>query len=193
MSQQTFGSSYPTNDPLFSSGSWHLIKTKTHAEELAQNSLRQHQITAYLPRLLTGKAKSAELKAVPLFPGYLFFQLAPSSRYWSYVRWAPGVSYVLSDDYGPITLPENLIQEIAFREEQKRNITLLHSKRPFEPGERLEVVSGPFTGLEAVFERPLSANNRVQVLVQILGRLTRVSLESGAVKRPNSLLLTDNS
>lgn len=185
MLQQTFDSGYPANDPKANSGSWHLLKTKTHAEELAQHSLWQYQITAYLPRLLIGKARSPELKTVPLFPGYLFFQLAPSSRYWPYVRWAHGVSYILSDDYGPIALPEDLIQEIAFREEQKCNLTILNLKRPFEPGETLEVVSGPFAGLQAVFESPLSANNRIQVLVQILGRLTRVSLESGAVKRSN--------
>lgn len=184
MSHPTFNSSYPTNGDAV----WYLLKTKTQAEELALNSLKHYQITAYLPKLLTSRAKSQELKEVPLFPGYLFFQLPKDSRYWPYVRWAPGVSYILSDEYSPISLPEELVREIASREVHKHRAILTQLSQPFAPGENLEVVSGPFAGLEAVFEQVLSASCRVQVLIQILGRLTRVNLESGAVKRPIALL-----
>src|SRR5690242_4946629 len=128
MSQQAFNSSYPASSEAI----WYLLKTKTQAEELALNSLKHHQIPAYLPKLLTNRAKSQELKEVPLFPGYLFFQLPKDSRYWPYVRWAPGVSYVLCDDYGPISLPENLIREIASREVRKHQTILTQLSRPFE-------------------------------------------------------------
>ncbi len=162
---------------------WYLIKTKPRAEELVQNNLRRYQINSYLPRLFTPGKGNSTLKSASLFPGYIFFQLEHTSPYWNYVRWAPGVSYILHDDAGATPLPDSLVEEIARREEYRRKTVLADLARPFEANERLQITSGPFAGLAVVFDQPLTAQGRVQVLVQILGRLTRIALEKDLLQR----------
>ena len=46
----------------------------------------------------------------------------------------------------------------------------------FTLGERVAVTSGPFSGLEAIFQRYIPARQRCQVLLQILGRLAKVEV-----------------
>jgi transcriptional antiterminator RfaH len=162
---------------------WYLIKTKSRGEELAVNSLDRYEIISYLPRLFTrgSGASRNTLKSVPLFPGYLFFQLETTSSYWKYIRWAPGVDYILQDAEGVTSLPDSIIQEILLRQELRRKAVLSEIERAFKPAEKVQITSGPLAGLEAIFERPLSASDRVQVLIQILGRATSVTLEKNAL------------
>jgi transcriptional antiterminator RfaH len=164
---------------------WYVIRTKPRAEELARNALAQYDICCYLPKLFARQPKTRTPKVSPLFPGYLFFQLDKTSRYWSYVRWAPGVSYVLSEDQGPLAVPGSLIEEIASREEKRRQEVTANLTQPFRPAEPVQVLTGPLAGLDAVFNRELSPNGRVQILVQLLGRLTAVDLDVALLERVN--------
>lgn len=162
---------------------WYLIHTKPHAEELVQHNLKQHRINNYLPKLLTRRVGRRTLTEAPLFPGYIFFQLESTSRYWAYLRWMPGVAYLLTDELGPVSLPPDLVTEIAEREARKRHETVEKLTRPFDLNEPLQLISGPLAGLDAVFDRPLSSAGRVQVLINLLGRQTRVTVEASALRR----------
>ena len=46
----------------------------------------------------------------------------------------------------------------------------------FAIGEQVTVTSGPFSGLEAIFERYIPARKRCQVLLQVLGRMSKVEV-----------------
>jgi transcriptional antiterminator RfaH len=171
------------NTPTISQ--WYLLKTKPRSEIMAQNALADYEIKTYLPRLVSRKKGKAELEATPLFPGYLFFQLDYESRLWGYIQWARGVSYVLKGESGPMSLPAELIDEIRLREGRNAQKVQDSFIRPYESNEPLKIVAGPFAGIDAVFESHLSASGRVQVLIQIVGRLTRVVLDSASLMRVN--------
>lgn len=173
----------PKPAPVRLDHDWYVLKTKPHSEEIAVAALKQSGIEVYLPQLHASATRSRKPRPQPLFPGYLFFWLEPDSRYWSYVRWANGVAYLLTDDGGPIPLPAELIGEIQRGELYHWNRVEERTMRPFERGEKLEIVSGPFKGLEAIFDREMSAAGRCQVLINILGRLSIVRLGKGALER----------
>jgi transcriptional antiterminator RfaH len=178
---------YPQVKPIADSGNrveeWHVLKTKPRNEILVNVTLCEAGVKVYLPKLLTLKKSEQAPVFVPLFPGYLFFQLSLASQLWTFSNWAPGVSYVLKDFEGPLVISEALIQEIRLREKYQHEHFLEKNMRPFERNEMLKVVSGPMCGLDAVFECTLSASGRVQILVEILGRLTRVNLNVDQVGR----------
>ncbi len=162
---------------------WYVLKTKPNAEELVKNTFNQYSIEVYLPRLYLAKSSRKNLKTAPLFPGYLFFRLEMESKYWTFTRWAPGVSYVLNDGSVPTTIPTGVIEEIKFREEEHRLQKINGiNKAGFNKNDLIKIVSGPLAGLEAVFEGSVSSNQRVQVLVQILGRLTSIRVPQEALE-----------
>jgi transcriptional antiterminator RfaH len=162
---------------------WYLVHTKPRAEYISQNSLLVKGVNTYLPRLYTRKKGNVEINSTPLFPGYLFFHLDLGSELWGYIRWAPGISYVLKNEAGPVMVPDELVENIKVRESQHWNKLLSDMIRPLRKDDSVRITDGPFSGLEAVFEKPLSASGRVQVLIEILGQTTRVSLNSNSLAR----------
>jgi transcription antitermination factor NusG len=51
------------------------------------------------------------------------------------------------------------------------------------PGDRILIVSGPLKGIEAIFDRHLSASGRVRVLIEILDRLCRTEVHLDQIQR----------
>jgi transcription antitermination factor NusG len=80
-------------------------------------------------------------------------------------------------------VPAELIEEIKQRQAYHQKRMLEEITRPFEAGEKLRVVTGPFEGLEAIFDRKLSSAGRCQVLLNILGQLSRVQMEKTDLER----------
>ena len=48
---------------------------------------------------------------------------------------------------------------------------------PFRPGDEVRIIEGPFRDMLAVFHGPATPAQRVQVLLEILGRASRVQVE----------------
>lgn len=54
---------------------------------------------------------------------------------------------------------------------------------PLQPGDRLRLVKGPLRDMEAVFDQRLSSQDRVRVLLEILGRLTACDVDLACLRR----------
>ena len=59
-------------------------------------------------------------------------------------------------------------------------LVVLNSPQAFRPGQKLEIVDGPLAWHSAVFER-LDDNERVVVLLELLGRQVNVTVSTEAV------------
>ena len=55
--------------------------------------------------------------------------------------------------------------------------------RPYRVGEPVRIKEGPLAGLEALFEQEMKGSERVAVLLEILGRQTRIVLSSEMIGR----------
>src|ERR687892_2157952 len=53
-----------------------------------------------------------------------------------------------------------------------------------KPGDAVKINEGPFSGLQAIFEKKMKGSERVAVLLEILGRHTRLVLRGEAVAKP---------
>ena len=101
-------------------------------------------------------------------------QSSPSGFGSFQIRWMPGLSYVLSiaDEYALVD--DAVIQHI------RRRLAQMNAKgsAPFRRGQLVALPEGhPLSDLEVIFEKPLSGGARAQVLVQLLGRLTRANVD----------------
>jgi len=129
----------------------------------------------YLPLLREQRRVRRQLKwaIAPLFPCYLFARFDERESFQA-VRHTPGVVNVVgSSGDGLIAVDEQII---TILQERSLNGYVEVASAPFFPGEMLEVISGPFQGLNALFQQELKAGERVAVLLEILSSRVRVEL-----------------
>ncbi|RMF84528.1 MAG: transcriptional activator RfaH [Nitrospinota bacterium] len=161
---------------------WYVIRTKPHQEEIALLNLQNMSVEVYYPRLKERKVIRRKQREVigPLFPGYLFGRFDLSTQYHS-VKYARGVRNVVAFGGIPTPIDDTVIASIRARE-QEEGIIVLHQP-PLQPGEAVEILDGPFKGLVAIFERELSGQQRVQLLLDILATQARLVIERDKIRR----------
>jgi transcriptional antiterminator RfaH len=127
---------------------WHLIYTKPHQEKVALDNLTRQNYQCYLP--LINKEKILRGKKIltkePMFPRYLFVRLSHDGQQnWSPIRSSKGVSHLVS--FGG--LAASLDDEALHNLQQKIDKTML--VKVFSIGDKVEILKGPFKGMEAIF------------------------------------------
>jgi transcription antitermination factor NusG len=96
------------------------------------------------------------------------------------IRSAPGIAYVLPRGGLPTIVPDTVIDVVRARlAECPSGIRApeLHH------GERVRIIDGPFRSLEAVFDRRLSADGRVRLLLEFAQRTVHINVEKSLLKR----------
>jgi transcriptional antiterminator RfaH len=116
---------------------------------------------------------------VPLFPGYLFCKLDMVQSGKS-ARYSPGVKDFLTFGSRIAEVGDEII--MALRERCPEGVAQFDPVRA-KPGDTVRINEGPFSGLEAIFEQKLKGSERVAVLLDILGRQTRIVLPSETIAR----------
>lgn len=175
---------------------WYCLKSQPKHEHIAAANLRRcSDIEVFSPRLRIRRAQPSGPVWVweSLFPGYLFAFFSIQSGL-DKVRYTSGVRHIVQfGDRFPV-VPISVISGI--RASMGGEETLDHIPG-FAVGEEVQIIDGPFRGFSAVIQQPSSAAQRVQVLLEFLGRVTSVGLEAsqitGARRYPEQLLAQADS
>jgi transcriptional antiterminator RfaH len=159
------------NDPA-----WFCVRTQPKHEHIAARNLRGRLgLSVFNPRLRIERSTRRGVVRVtePLFPCYVFArcQLAENC---DDIRYTSGVSSLVH--FGPKipAVPDEVIEELR---------QCFESEEPIEvedqllPGSQVTLVEGPFMGSEGVIVRVLPARQRVQILLDFLGRTTLTEVD----------------
>jgi transcription elongation factor/antiterminator RfaH len=151
---------------------WYVAKTKPARERSVEACLsKKWGIEVFSP--LIRRPSSRQLSFEPLFPSYLFCRVDIRSEAWPSIRWVSGLCYFLGAGEQLVPVSDELIAHIK----QRVSSWNVDGYIPhFTPGERVVVIGGPFSGVEGIFHRYLSARKRCQVLLQVLGQQNKVEL-----------------
>jgi transcriptional antiterminator RfaH len=153
---------------------WFAVKTQRRREQQVNLVLARRGVEVFFPQIPMCRRPGDRTDPLePLFPGYLFARLALGSDAWLAARYAPGVAYFLGPAGRPTALPDGLVEDIRTRIDARRAAGW---RMPYKPGDRVQFQSGPFQGLDAVFEGSLSGPGRVRVLLSLVGRLVSVDI-----------------
>lgn len=160
---------------------WYLVRTKLSKETVVEKRITGLGLEVFLPWLRSRRRVGTRYQWVvsPLFPGYLFcrLDLFLSGKA---VRYAPGVRDFVKFGSRIAEVGEDVIKEIRGRcPEGVAEI----KPRPYQPGEPVMIREGPFAGLEAIFERETVGSERIAILLELLGRQTRLVLSSEMIAR----------
>jgi transcriptional antiterminator RfaH len=148
---------------------WICIRSHLKREHIAAANLRQIPgVEVFNPQLrllrLTRRGRATSME--PLFPSYLFARFFKQSTL-EKVKYTAAVKSVLRFGDNFAWVPDAVIQglERDLNESQSKILT----DAPDE-GEEIEVVAGAFAGQKAAVARVLPAKQRVQILVEVMGR-----------------------
>ncbi len=164
---------------------WHVLHSKPHKENQLNAYLQAQGHEVFYPTLKVQPVNPRSSKIRPYFPGYMFIHVDIDEVGISALQWVPGANRLVAFDGCPATIPEHVIRELKSRIakiEAAGGLALEGLKR----GDVVEIINGPFAGYEAIFDMRLSGNERVQVLLDILGRQVRVKVLTGSIEKKRS-------
>jgi transcriptional antiterminator RfaH len=151
---------------------WYAIQSKVNREKEVEKRLKDLRLEVFLPFMRTRRRIGSRFHWVlaPLFPGYLFCRL-DMVQSGKAARYSPGVKDFLTFGNRVAEVSEDIIH--ALRERCPEGVALIDPVSA-QPGDVVRINEGPFSGLEAVFQQKLKGSERVAVLLEILGRQTRI-------------------
>lgn len=146
---------------------WYALRSKPRKEDVVWKQVRDRGFEVFLPRLRVNPVNPRARKVKPYFPGYLFIRADIDAVGLSTFQWLPHSTGLVSFGGEPAPVPDHLIYAI-----QKRVAEIAASGGEvfdgLQPGDRVMINYGPFSGYEAIFDTRLPGTERVRVLLQFL-------------------------
>ncbi|MCH7761096.1 transcription termination/antitermination factor NusG [candidate division TA06 bacterium] len=115
-----------------------------------------------------------------LYPGYILIQMNVTDNSYQLVTRLPGVMGFLGSGTHPQSVTEKEMKQLlSSLEEEKVTVS---SEVPYQKGESIKVVQGPFTDFTGTVEEIYPQRGKLKVMVTIFGRATKVELDFVQVK-----------
>ena len=159
---------------------WYLVQCKPREDDRALQNLERQSFECYRAvrrserRYPTGRRYVA---TESLFRGYLFIRLDRKNDNWSLIHSTRGVNRIVRFNESPLPVPDAIIEGIRTRLAAGPQVQPL-----FEPGDRVQIIDGPFVQLEAIFLCN-DGDERLVLLMNILNQEQRVRFSAGSVRR----------
>jgi transcriptional antiterminator RfaH len=162
------------------SAHWYVVHTQPNGEARADEQLRRQGYATFLPFFLKRRRHARKTDTVrrPLFPRYMFVSIDTDSQGWHAIRSTRGVSALVGGSEGPVPVREEIIE--ALRAQIGTDGFFGTQPPPFMPGQAIRVIDGVFASAVGFFER-MSDNERVSMLLELLGQRVRVTLDLNSV------------
>ena len=158
---------------------WYALYTKPHKEHQVKGLLHQQGIETYLPTVLRKLRRRDRRDRVVYFPCYLFARVDFEATPRSSISWMPGIRRIVGAGDEPAVVADEIVALVRHRLEGVNDVDLDGLRQ----GDRLRITSGPLRDLEAVFDTPLSAAQRVHILLDVMGRMTRVEIDRAQIAK----------
>jgi len=175
---------------VFMSKQWYVIhtysgyenKVKANLEKRIESMNMEEKIFRILVpmedeiEIKDGKKKVSKRK---VFPGYVLVEMIMTDDSWYVVRNTPGVTGFVGSGSKPIPLDESEAKQII----KQMGVDEPRQKIDFSPGEKIQVISGPFENFTGKVEEINVEKSKVKVMVSMFGRETPVELDFTQVEK----------
>jgi transcription antitermination factor NusG len=153
---------------------WFAVSTRSRQEKVSANMLQSLGVRVFLPTVTEIHRWSDRKKAVtvPLFPSYLFVQIAVSRQSQLRILNVPGCVNFVGNQTGPLAIPEHEIEDIR---------SLLTNREDCSPypflnvGERVRVFGGALDGVEGTLVGK-GPDSKLVISIALIQRAMAVSV-----------------
>ena len=159
---------------------WYVLRAQTKREHIAAATVKHHfrgEIEVFCPRI---KYKKPTRRGViwwvePLFPGYFFakFDIPFHLRNLLHLN---GVSGAVQFGRKLPEVPEFFVNELK-NEFSNEEENILPIERKLGAGDEVELIDGAFRGLGGVVLEVIPSNDRVKVLLELMGETRPVEID----------------
>ena len=151
---------------------WYAVATKARDEAIAKANLERQDYQVFLPVISLKKRRRGRWVPVtePLFPGYLFVSLVLGADDPAPIRSTVGCVWLVRFGQTHTSVSSSLIAAL-----QGASDGAVDAPLPFNQGDKVRLIAGPFAGVEAVFCMP-RGEDRAQVLLELLGKVQRLTV-----------------
>jgi transcriptional antiterminator RfaH len=162
--------------------SWYAVHTRPQAETKALENLLRQGYEAYLPRYRTQISHARRLQTVlrPLFPRYLFAGIDRTAMPWRPILSTAGVSDLVRSGDQPMPVAPEIV-EVLRAQEGAGAFDALARRRTPGLGELVRISTGAFEDMIGRLVE-LRDQDRVVVLLDLLGRKVRAQIEAASVE-----------
>ena len=156
---------------------WLTLYAKPHKEMQVSELLTAKGVEVYLPTVHKYVLRRRRKEATPFFPCYLFARIDSNSHQYLSLPWTPGLRSIVKFGGKVVWVPDEIITRIREKLPHLEQSGYFNSNK-FHPGDVVRITAGPLKDLDAIFDRNLSKQGRVKVLLDMLGRLTSCEVAS---------------
>ena len=159
---------------------WIAIHTHPHREHVAIENLVRQKFSVYCPMELKRVRHARRTQDVPrpIFPGYIFAEIAPDLTLWRPILSTFGVRNLIRIGDRPAFVDDDFIQGLKGRE---INGVVTKPQRPYEIGQEVRLNGGPFDGLIATIIE-MGERDRLILLTSLLSQTVRLKVTSANVR-----------
>ena len=155
---------------------WFCARTQPKHEHIAAGNLRKRLgLEVFNPRLRLERSTCRGLVRViePLFPGYVFVRCSLAENV-DRIRYVTGVSSLVHFGLKVPAVADEVIDELrqCFESDEPMGV-----QERLRPGTEVIVSEGPFLGSRGLVVTALPGRQRVQILLDFLGRTTLTEVE----------------
>jgi transcriptional antiterminator RfaH len=152
---------------------WYVLYSKPQKEDYARFHLSAKGLEVFFPQLLFPHSAKKRKRLVPLFPNYLFVRLKLFSEEFSYAKWSPGVSRIVSFNGVPASIHDSIVHVLM---SQMNGEGIIKARPNLRSGQEVRITGGPFDGLVGIIQETPNAKGRIKILLQLLNRPTKVDV-----------------
>lgn len=165
--------------------SGHESKVKEKLEMRAQSMNMEDKICRVIvpeQKFIEEKDGVKKEKIKKIFPGYILVEMVMTDEAWFVVRNTPGVTgFIGSSGKGakPTPLQPYEVDNIL----HNMGISKVDVNKELQEGDSVNIIDGPFVGMNGKVESIDAENNIANVLVDLFGQETSVEVELGQIDK----------
>ena len=160
-----------------------LSKSNFHAGQYwgAASYLSTKGVEIFSPLIEAFNARNAKVtkELKPLFPGYIFGKFDLEQNY-PLVRWGKGVKCILGFGGYPTAISEEVVEIIKERTDTQGVVRV---NQHFKRNDVVRIKAGPLRDLIGIFERWASDNERVRILLNLIGYQPAVEIHYSMIEK----------
>ncbi len=172
---------------------WYVIQVASNSEKIIKSQILQkaeeenleHQLEEiFIPSypstvMMRGKKQNIEKR---IMPGYIFIKMNLNVSTIGLIKSIKKVSKFLGGGV-PASVTNDKIEQIK---QEVENIATQTAITPFNVGEAVEIISGPFNRFNGNIKTIYPEKNRLEIAIHVFGRENVIEIDNDSVRKVNS-------